>query len=1039
MRRFLPILAVLLLALFATTAQAQISSDTLTIQQIQEVHPDTLAAGNQASPHVGDTITVTGVVYAAPRSSAGGPPLFALGNAFTLYIMDENGGPWSGLNVRASDSLAADAILVTAIDTGYVVRLTGVVSQYFSTTQFEIGVGNGWNADVQVEILDDLGRRPDPTNIAIADLVNGGPQNGIPAAQQWEGAYVVIEGAKVGTVTQNTSTGRYTWTITDDQGNSIGVYDQSIFFRGGSQGFDPSWAPPAPGTTISAIRGVITSSGQGIVISPLYPGDIVLGSFPPVVSNLMRDIALPTSSDVVTVTCDVEDSNPDGSITAVKLIWGLYEGDANVEKGQIDMTYDGGSKQALGQIPAQADGAIVWYYIQASDNDNETVVFPGEIIKGRPFYIVRDGATRIRDIQYTPYNDGNSGAIGGTVTVTGTVVGGSADLGMVFIQDDVQPWSGIMVRGDESVRNLVTGQNVTITGVVEERFNVTTVGNSTLTTDNGTATVPAPISLTTGVFENLTVTDGNRDAEQWEGMLTIFNNLTVTSSNADDPAGNYGEILVDDGSGDMRIDDNGTWKTVYTNDPAQTDKIFLAVGTTIESVTGVMYFSFNYYKLEPRSETDWVNVGEAVNPPVISKLSRDIGIPTSSDQVTVTCEVVDSNEGGTIAGVKLYYGTEGGTAMSVDMTYDAGTTVATGVIPAMADGDVVWYYIEATDNDNDVAVYPADLSGPLPFFIVRDGDVRIRDIKYTPYSNGVPGCNGFSNITTRGILTAGPNLGMYFIQDGTDPWSGIQIFASNIKDQGLEVGDDITVTGKAGVRFGMVQLSSVTVDENHGKGTLPEPVMLSTGTFLTGGVDDGDLTAEPFEGMLVAFETLTVTSVNADAPSGNFGEFLVTDGSGDMRVDDAGTWDAVYTTDSTDTGLIYLKPGTSIDGLKGIMYYSFDNWKLEPRDEDDFDNVVTSIAFIPALVSDITLHQNYPNPFRSEAGTTVRFDIPRQSQVSLQLFDMAGRHVATVLDGTHQAGSYSVRMTLPTLPSGTYIYRLAVDGVSRSARMTITR
>jgi hypothetical protein len=840
-------------------------------------------------------------------------------------------------------------------------------------------------------------------------------------------------------VTQNTSTGRYTWTITDDQGNAIGVYDQSIFFRGGSQGFDPAWAPPAPGTTISAIRGVITSSGQGIVIAPLYPGDIALGSFPPVVSNLARDITIPNSSDAVTVTCDVEDSNPDGSITEVKLIWGLFENDANVEKGQLTMTYDGGSKQALGQIPAQADGAIVWYYIQATDNDNETVAFPGELTKGRPFYLVRDGDLRIRDIQYTPYANGNSGAIGGTVTVRGTVIGGATDLGMVFIQDDITPWSGLLLRGDETIRNLVTGQDVTVTGVVEERFNVTCVGNATLTTDHGTASLPAPIALTTGMFENIVVTDGNPVAEQWEGMLTIFSNLRVTSSNADAPS-NFGEILVDDGSGDMRVDDAGTWKNVYTNDPSQTDKIFLAVGTTIESVTGVMYFSFNYYKLEPRTETDLVGVGKAVNPPVISKLARDKGIPTSSDDVVVTCEVVDSNAGGSITEVKVYYGTESGTAMSVDMSYDDATKVATGSIPAMADGDVVWYYIEATDNDSDVATYPADLSGPLPFFIVRDGDVRIRDIQYTPYADGRSGSVGFKDVTTRGVLTAGPNLGMYFIQDGNEPWSGMQIFSSNIKNEGLQPGDDITVKGTVDERFGITQLKDVVIVEKHGSAAIPDAVLLSTGTYLTETVKDGDPIAEPYEGMLVRFEDVTVTSTNADAAAGsNFGEFLVNDGSGDMRVDDAGTWDNVYTTDSTDTGLIYLKPGTTIGSLQGIMYFSFNNWKLEPRDEDDFDNVVTSIEYVPVAASGLMLHQNYPNPFNADHGTSIRFDLPRQAQVSLRLYDMTGRMVGMLLDGTHQAGSYTVRMALPALPSGTYIYRLAVDGESRSARMTITR
>ncbi|MBE0643626.1 MAG: T9SS type A sorting domain-containing protein [Bacteroidetes bacterium] len=1041
MRRFLPMLSVLLLSLFAAVAvQAQIKSDTLTIQQIQEVDPDTLAAGNQNSPHVGDTITVTGAVFAAPRISAGGPPLFALGNAFTLYIMDENGGPWSGLNVRATDSLAADAILVTAIDTGYVVRLTGVVTQYYSTTQFEIGIGGGWNADALVEIIDDLGHRPDPTKIEISDLVNGTPLDLIPMSQQWEGAYVLIEGASVGSVSKNPSSGRYTWTITDGAGNSIGVYDQSVYFRGGAQGFDPNWAPPAPGTTISAIRGVITSSGQGIVIAPLYPGDMVLGSFPPIITDLARDLALPTSSDLVTVTCSVEDSNPGGTISDVTLVWGMHENDLDVEKGQVTMTYDASSKQAMGQIPAQADGSIVWYYIQATDNDNETVVFPGDVAVGKPFYIVHDGDLRIRDIQYTPYSNGNSGAVGGTVTIRGTVVSSADDLGMTFIQDDTAPWSGLMVRGDESIRLLQVGQDVTITGEVAEYYNVTTIINATLTNDNGTATVPDPIELTTGAFETLVVRDGNASAEPWEGMLTIFKNLSVTSSNADDPSGNFGEILVDDGSGDMRIDDSGTWKAVYTNDPTQTDKIFLSVGTTIESVTGIMYFSFSYYKLEPRTEADFVNVGEAVNPPIISKLARDKGIPTSSDDVTVTCEVVDSNEGGTISKVDLFYGTEGGNALSVSMTYDAGTNTATGVIPAMADGDVVWYYIEATDNDDDVAVYPADLNGPLPFFIVRDGNIRIRDIQYTPYSDGRSGSVGFKNVTTRGTLTSGPNIGMYFIQDDTNPWSGIQIYSSNIKNEGLVVGDDITVTGTVDERYGITQLKDVVIDTKHGTVTVPDAVLLQTNTFENESVPDGDLSAEPYEGMFVKFENLTVTSDNADAAAGsNFGEFLVTDGTGDMRVNDTGTWDNVYTTDSSDTGMIYLKPGTTISGLQGIMYFSFLNWKLEPRTEDDFDNVVTAIEFTPVIANDITLHQNYPNPFTADAGTSIRFDLPKQAQVSLRLFDVTGRLVSTLLEGSHQAGSYTVRFALPTLPAGIYLYSLTVDGSRRTARMIITR
>ncbi|MBN1448719.1 MAG: T9SS type A sorting domain-containing protein, partial [Bacteroidetes bacterium] len=388
---------------------------------------------------------------------------------------------------------------------------------------------------------------------------------------------------------------------------------------------------------------------------------------------------------------------------------------------------------------------------------------------------------------------------------------------------------------------------------------------------------------------------------------------------------------------------------------------------------------------------------------------------------------------------EVVYGTALTETGRVELTYDPNTLTAGGSIPAQADGTVNWYYIEATDDDNEIATYPPDLAGPLPFFIVRDGDIRIWDIKYTPFDDGVPGCSGFEGITTRGIVTAGPNLGMYFIQDAGQAWSGIQIYASNIKDQGLEIGDDITVTGKAGVRYGIVQLSNVTIDENHGKTALPVPVSLATGTFETGAVPDGEVNAEPYEGMLVSFESLTVTSDNADAPGGNFGEFLVTDGTGDMRVDDAGTWDDVYTTDSADTGLIYLKPGTEIGSLTGIMYYSFDNWKLEPRSEEDFVNVVTSIERLHGLPTGLTLHANYPNPFIAETGTTIRFDLPQSAQVSLRVYDATGRLVTSLVEGSYEAGNYNVHFQSTDLPSGIYLYRLMADGVSQAARMIITR
>jgi hypothetical protein len=622
-----------LLAIAAPRAQAQIHSQELTIRQVQEVPADTLAAGYasgdatrkercQYSPYHYDTVTVTGTVIAAPRISPGGRSLFLLGNANTVYIVDSNGGAWSGLNVRATDSLNSNT-LITAVDTGFVVKLTGLVTQYYSSTQFEIGIAASpytglWTGAVQVEVLDTKPRRPDPTPIAITDLVLGDPKSSIAMSQQWEGAYVVIRNVTVGTVSRNSSTGRYTWTVTDGAGNAIGVYDQSIYFRGGQDGFDPAWAPPSPGTTISAIRGIITSSGQGIVIAPLYSGDIVLGSFPPVISDVHRSIAIPNSTQAVTVTAHVEDSNPGGAIASVVLRYGPDTATTNT----LPMVYNPSAKIASCVIPPQPDGSVIWYALTAKDDNNESVDYPVNAAGPRPFYIVRDGALRIRDVQYTPFRDGNPGCLGDTVTLRG-VVSSTADttsLSLVYMQDASDPWSGIMIRGDATIRALALGSDVSVTGTVAEGYSSSTSGNTalinaTVATLHGTAAPYPAVTLPTGTFTTEATPDGTPAAEQWEGMLLRFAPLQVTATNADAyQSKNYGEFLANDGSGDMRVDDWGAWEKAYTTDSTQTALTFLRPGVHIGALTGIMLFNFGNYKLEPRNAQDFEGVTDASSP-----------------------------------------------------------------------------------------------------------------------------------------------------------------------------------------------------------------------------------------------------------------------------------------------------------------------------------------------------------------------------------------------------------------------------------------
>jgi hypothetical protein len=72
------------------------------------------------------------------------------------------------------------------------------------------------------------------------------------------------------------------------------------------------------------------------------------------------------------------------------------------------------------------------------------------------------------------------------------------------------------------------------------------------------------------------------------------------------------------------------------------------------------------------------------------------------------------------------------------------------------------------------------------------------------------------------------------------------------------------------------------------------------------------------------------------------------------------------------------------------------------------------------------LNQNYPNPFNPS--TLISFDLPRQSNITLKVFNLLGQEVATLLRGTLTAGSHSTIWNATHFPSGVYFYRLQAFG-----------
>ncbi|MBU94671.1 MAG: hypothetical protein CL669_03660 [Balneola sp.] len=108
---------------------------------------------------------------------------------------------------------------------------------------------------------------------------------------------------------------------------------------------------------------------------------------------------------------------------------------------------------------------------------------------------------------------------------------------------------------------------------------------------------------------------------------------------------------------------------------------------------------------------------------------------------------------------------------------------------------------------------------------------------------------------------------------------------------------------------------------------------------------------------------------------------------------------------------------------------------------DNFDffivNTATSSEFANDIANKFQLYQNYPNPFNPS--TNISFTLPKTTNVQLEVYNMLGQKVATLINGRRSSGSHTVRFNTNTLASGVYIYRLRADNISLQRKMTLIK
>jgi len=148
--------------------------------------------------------------------------------------------------------------------------------------------------------------------------------------------------------------------------------------------------------------------------------------------------------------------------------------------------------------------------------------------------------------------------------------------------------------------------------------------------------------------------------------------------------------------------------------------------------------------------------------------------------------------------------------------------------------------------------------------------------------------------------------------------------------------------------------------------------------------------------------------------------------------------------------------GTYLSVDNGVTWTSFstgmpaDNriWSLALNNNGIFAGTSSGIWFTSypnkvgiegeiSVPSTFILKQNYPNPFNQS--TTISFSIPSKSFVSLKIYDLQGREVATIFSEEIPAGDYTRQWDATDLSSGIYFYRLQAGSYSEAKKLILLR
>lgn len=273
---------------------------------------------------------------------------------------------------------------------------------------------------------------------------------------------------------------------------------------------------------------------------------------------------------------------------------------------------------------------------------------------------------------------------------------------------------------------------------------------------------------------------------------------------------------------------------------------------------------------------------------------------------------------------------------------------------------------------------------------------------------------GGNNLTTA-IQSGDRGLGVYWSRYGNTDYKEVP-------------GQKVRIVGEAGYFNNLTQVYVTTLQVVSSNNDLPVPTRISSLDQWTGNSD-----------LMSTRVTLENVFVPESAPwptafpitSSGFDSYVV--GNLEQLAD---TFAVRIDKDVPLNDGIGLPRPTQSFNISGLMSVYKETVQLLPFSRNDV-SIATSIDDTDLLPVEFELRQNYPNPFNPS--TQITFALPSASEVKLEVYNVVGQRVATLVNAPLNAGYHTVNFDAANLASGLYIYRITAGSFAQTKSMTLIK